>query len=153
MSGSKKHVVRLTQIGPAAFQADAAEGGSLIVDGSPDIGGEGRGMRPMEVLLSALASCAAMDVVHILRKQRQGLEQLTISSEGTRIDGNPSPYETITMVFEAKGAVDDHKLQRAVQLAVEKYCSVGASLDPKIQVKWEARLLGAPAQPAEAKEG
>lgn len=146
MSG-KTHVVRLTQIGTAAFQADAAEGGSLIVDGSPDIGGEGRGMRPMEVLLSALASCAAMDVVHILRKQRQGLEQLKIHTEGTRVDGTPAPYETIKMVFEASGAVDDHKLQRAVQLAVEKYCSVGASLDPKVQVKWEARLVGAAATP------
>jgi putative redox protein len=151
MSG-KTHLVRLTQIGPAAFQADAAEGGSLIVDGSPDIGGEGRGMRPTEVLLSALASCAAMDVVHILRKQRQGLEQLTIHTEGTRVDGTPAPFETIKMVFEARGAVDDHKLQRAVQLAVEKYCSVGASLDPKIQVKWEARLVGTAAAPAATPE-
>jgi|SRR6185312_3165856 putative redox protein len=142
MSG-KTHVVRLTQIGTAAFQADAAEGGSLIIDGSPDIGGEGRGMRPVEVLLSALASCAAMDVVHILRKQRQGLEGLQIYTEGTRVDATPAPFETIKMVFEASGAVDDHKLQRAVQLAVEKYCSVGASLDPKIQVSWEARLVGA----------
>lgn len=141
MSG-KTHVVQLKQIGTAAFQADAAQGGSLIIDGSPDIGGEGRGMRPVEVLLSALASCAAMDVVHILRKQRQGLEGLQIHTEGTRVDGTPAPFETIKMVFEASGAVDDHKLQRAVQLAVEKYCSVGASLDPKIQVKWEARLVG-----------
>jgi putative redox protein len=143
MSG-KTHIVNLTQVGPAAFQADAAGGGSLIVDGSPDIGGEGRGMRPVELLLSGLASCAAMDVVHILRKQRQGLEKLTIAVEGTRADAVPAPFTTIKLVFEAVGAVDEHKLQRAVQLGVEKYCSVGASLAPTIQVTWEARL----AQPA-----
>ena len=145
MSG-KTHVVRLAQVGPAAFQADADGGGSLIVDGSPDIGGEGRGMRPVELLLSGLASCAAMDVVHILRKQRQGLEKLVISAEGTRADAVPAPFKTIKLVFEATGAVDDHKLQRAVQLGVEKYCSVGASLDPAIQVTWEARLVTPPAE-------
>jgi putative redox protein len=144
MSG-KTHVVTLEQIGAAAFQADAANGGSLIVDGSPEIGGEGRGMRPTEVLLAAFASCSAMDVVNILRKQRQALEQLSISIEGTRVEaatpGSATPFEKMKLVFEAKGKVDDHKLQRAVQLAVEKYCSVGASLDPKITVSWEAKLV------------
>lgn len=140
MSG-KSHSVRLVQVGPAAFQADAESGGDVIVDGSPDIGGEGRGMRPMELLLAALASCAAMDVVHILRKQRQDLKQLTIAVEGARADAVPAPYTEIKLVFEAQGAVDEHKLKRAVQLGVEKYCSVGASLDKSIQVSWEARLL------------
>ena len=139
MSG-KTHTVRLTQVGPAAFQADADGGGSLIVDGSPDIGGEGRGMRPTEVLLAALASCAAMDVVHILRKQRQGLKQLSISVEGERADAVPAPFKVIKLLFEAEGEVDDHKLQRAVMLSVEKYCSVRVSLDPGIEITWEARL-------------
>jgi putative redox protein len=140
MSG-KVHRVKLVKIGAAAFQADAEGGGSLVVDGSPDIGGEGRGMRPTELLLSALASCAAMDVVHILRKQRQDLQQLTIATEGERVEAVPAPFKKIKLVFEARGAVDDHKLQRAVQLSVEKYCSVRASLDPTIEISWEARLV------------
>lgn len=150
MSG-KTHLVTLAQVGPAAFEAQAAGGGNLIVDGSPDIGGEGRGMRPVELLLSALASCAAMDVVHILRKQRQGLASLTISAEGVRADAVPAPFKSIKLVFEAQattpGAIDDHKLQRAVQLSVEKYCSVGASLDPAVEVSWEARLHANSSQP------
>jgi putative redox protein len=140
MSG-KTHILKLVQVGPAAFQADAENGGSLIVDGSPEIGGEGRGMRPTEVLLAALASCSAMDIVNILRKQRQGLKQLSIAIEGERVDAVPSPFKKIKLVFEAQGEVDDHKLQRAVQLAVEKYCSVRASMDPGIEITWEARLL------------
>jgi putative redox protein len=135
----KKHSVRLEQIGAAAFEATSLAGGSLIVDGSPDIGGEGRGMRPMEVLLAALASCSAMDVVHILRKQRQALEHLTIEIEGVRTDATPAPYKSVKLVFTARGVVEDDKLQRAVSLAVEKYCSVRATIDPAVEITWEAR--------------
>lgn len=137
----KKHNVKLVQIGTAAFEATASAGGSLIIDGAPDIGGEGRGMRPMEVLLSALASCSAMDVLHILRKQRQPIEHLEIAIEGERADAVPSPYTAIELVFSARGAIDDHKLQRAVGLAVEKYCSVSASLKPEIKISWRAQLI------------
>ena len=66
----KTMTVRLEQVGPAAFEATAGSGGKLIADGAPDIGGEGRGMRPMELLLASVASCSVMDVVHILRKGR-----------------------------------------------------------------------------------
>lgn len=137
----KKHNVKLVQIGTAAFEATASGGGSLVIDGAPDIGGEGRGMRPMEVLLSALASCSAMDVLHILRKQRQAIEHLEIAIEGERADAVPSPYTAIELVFTARGAIDDHKLQRAVGLAVEKYCSVSASLKPEIKVTWRAQIV------------
>lgn len=135
--------VTLTRVGKAAFEAEAGSGGKLVVDGAPSIGGEGRGMRPMELLLSALASCAAMDVVNILTKQKEPLEDLTIRIEGLRKDATPSPFTKATMVFEASGAVDEHKLNRAVGLAVEKYCSVGASLSKDVEVTWEARLRGA----------
>jgi len=137
----KTHRVRLTQIGTAAFEARADAGGALVVDGSPEIGGEGRGMRPMELLLSAAASCSAMDVLHILRRQREPLEHLSVAIEGVRTDAVPAPYRKLSLVFEVRGAVDAHKLQRAVQLAVEKYCSVLATLDPAVEVSWEARRL------------
>ena len=132
--------VRLDRIGTAAFEATAIDsGGTLVVDGSPEIGGEGRGMRPMELLLSALASCSAMDVVSILRQQREPLESLRIEIEGDRKDATPAPFTAVRMVFVANAQVDAHKLERAVKLAVEKYCSVGATLDPSVAVTWEAR--------------
>jgi putative redox protein len=133
--------VSLARIGKAAFRATAAVGGELVVDGSPEIGGQGRGMRPMELLLSAIASCASMDVVHILEtKQRQPLEGLDVRVEGDRKDATPAPFVRVHLSFVAHGAVDPGKLERAVQLAVEKYCSVKDSLDPAISVTWEARL-------------
>jgi putative redox protein len=139
----------LTQIGAAAFEAEGGQGGTLIVDGSPDIGGEGRGMRPMELLLSAVASCAAMDVVHILRKQKEPLERLEIAVEGARSDATVAPYTRMHLVFTAHGPVTPQKFERAVGLSVEKYCSVRASLDPAIPVTWEAKLA-APAAEDEA---
>jgi putative redox protein len=134
----KKHTVRLEQVGPAAFEAAAQGGGSLVVDGAPEIGGEGRGMRPMELLLSAAASCSAMDVLHILRRQKEPLEHLSIEIEGTRADAVPAPFTRIELRFRARGAIDEHKLQRAVELAVEKYCSAIATLNPAVEVSWQA---------------
>jgi putative redox protein len=130
--------VRLEQIGAAAFEATGGTGGKLIVDGSPEIGGEGRGMRPMELLLASVASCSAMDVVKILRQQKQPLEHLRIEIEGERSEAVPSPFTSVKLVFIARGAVDDNKLQRAVSLSVEKYCSAVATLGD-VTVTWEAR--------------
>ena len=132
--------VVLDKIGAAAFDARAGSGGAVVLDGSPEIGGEGRGMRPMELLLTAHASCAAMDVVHILRKQNEPLEGLHVEIEGSRADAVPARFTAIHVKFVARGAVSPKKLDRAVKLGVEKYCSVGASLAPDIAVTWEAAI-------------
>jgi putative redox protein len=132
--------VRIEQRGAAAFEATGESGGSATFDGSPEVGGEG--MRPMEALLAAVASCAAIDVVKILRQQKEPLEHLAIDIEGVRADATPSPFLRMKVVFLAKGAVDDKKLQRAVSLSVEKYCSVRATLGSGVAVTWEARREG-----------
>lgn len=133
--------VVLERISHAGFEATAAvSGGKVVVDGAPDIGGDGKGMRPMELLLSAVASCSAMDVVHILvNKQKQPLEHLRIEIEGERADAVPSPFTKMHLVFIARGPVEENKLQRAVSLAVEKYCSVSATLADDVAITWEAR--------------
>jgi putative redox protein len=133
--------VKLERVGKAAFKAVAGSGGELIVDGAPEIGGEGRGMRPMELLVSALASCAAMDVVHILAKQKEPLADLVIEAEAQRVEGTPSPLSRVHLRFTAHGGVNAHKLERAVSLSVEKYCSVADSLDEAISVTHEAVAL------------
>lgn len=141
MAGKDVHVA-LTQVGTAAFEASGTGGTRMVLDGSEEVGGEGRGMRPMELLLTSLAGCSAMDVLHILRKQRQPIEHLAIEVRGARKDAVPATYDSIHLVFTARGDVSDKKLQRAVALSVEKYCSVGASLNPDITVTWEAVRAG-----------
>jgi putative redox protein len=133
--------VTLARVGPAAFRAVAGSGGELVVDGAPEIGGEGRGMRPVELLVSALASCASMDVVAILTKQREPLTDLEVEAEAERAVGTPSPLSRVHLRFVAHGGVNAHKLERAVSLAVEKYCSVAESLDDAITITHEAVAL------------
>lgn len=94
------------------------------IDGSPDIGGEGLGARPMELVLMALGSCSALDLVSILKKQRQQIDDLQISVEGTRREAIPNVFTRIHISFALKGAIDPVKAEKAADLAVKKYCSV-----------------------------
>jgi putative redox protein len=98
---------------------------------------------PVEVLLGALAACAATDVVEILAKRRTPAESLVIESFGTRVDGTPRKLEHVLMRFKIAGkGIERVHAERAIDLAVNKYCSVGASLDPAIKVEWALELDG-----------
>ncbi len=137
---SKQLSVRLEQIDAVAFSAVAGHGGKTVVDGKPEIGGAGLGMRPMEMLLASLASCTAMDVLFILRKQKEPVEKLAVDIEGTRADQVPYNFTQIHMRVVANAEVALNKLERAVTLSAEKYCSVGASLSKDIELTHEAAL-------------
>jgi putative redox protein len=109
------------------------------VGGGPAPGGRA-GLRPMHLLLASLAGCAAMDTLLILAKQRQDLGDLTIEARGNRLEGiTPAPYDRIHLTFTGYGPIDEAPFARAVGLGVEKYCSVGATLNPAVAVTWEAR--------------
>lgn len=110
------------------LQARNPDGNIVDIDGAPSIGGEGAGFRPMQLVLAALASCATMDLVAILTKQRQRLRDLSITVDGERADASPAPFTTIAIHFDLYGEIDEQKAGRAVDLAVHKYCSVGAML-------------------------
>ncbi|MFW5802226.1 MAG: OsmC family protein, partial [Spirochaeta sp.] len=87
------------------------------------------GMRPMELALVSLGSCAAIDVIHILKKQRISPEKVTFWVEGDRNkDAVPSPFTGFHIHFDVFGRIPESKVNRAVDLAVEKYCSVGSML-------------------------
>jgi putative redox protein len=94
------------------------------IDGSPNIGGQGLGVRPMELVLMALGSCGVFDIVCILKKQRQDVQDISVSVEGERADKIPSVFTRIHMVFNITGSVDKEKAEKAAELAVKKYCSV-----------------------------
>lgn len=133
--------VRLERIGAAAFAASAEESeAELVLDGKPENGGEGRGMRPTELFLTGLAGCAAMDVVHILARQDEPLEHLSIEIEGDKSAKPPTRFTAVRIKFIARGAVDPHKLERAVALSVDKYCTVRNTLDPALDLSWQALL-------------
>ena len=106
-----------------------ADGHTMRIDIPVAQGGNGSGFRPMQMLLSALCGCSAVDVISILKKQRQFLEHLTIEVDGQREEGKePSLWKNITIVFNISGEVDPTKAFRAVDLSMEKYCSVAETL-------------------------
>ena len=97
----------------------------------------------MEAGLIALAGCSAMDVIHILEKQqKEPLEDLDVDVVGQRADAIPAVYTDIEVRFAASGAVDPHKLERAVRLSMEKYCSVSKMLAPTVNITWSVTLKG-----------
>ena len=123
------------------FEAQNDKQQSIQIDGAPSVGGEGKGMRPMEALLGALGTCTAIDLVDILRKQRQEISDLKIDVKGERKEGKaPSPFTAIRMNFILEGKLDSHKVERAVELSVNKYCSVKESLDPNIEVTYTIEI-------------
>lgn len=106
-----------------------ADGHVMRMDIPVSQGGNGSGFRPMQTLLSALCGCSAVDVISILKKQRQSLENLEIEVDGQREEGKePSLWKRIDIVFKITGAVDPSKAFRAVDLSMEKYCSVAETL-------------------------
>ena len=118
------------------FQAANADGNTIEVDGAERVGGEGAGFRPMQLALAALASCSVMDLVPILEKQRQVVDDVDIEATGERVDGTPSPFSAINLHYILTGGIDEKKAQRAVELAVYKYCSVGEMLKATVDITY-----------------
>lgn len=107
------------------FEASASSSKVKVhIDGSPEIGGLGLGVRPMEMVLMALASCSSLDLVSILKKQKQDLKDFSVSVEAERREQIPTVFTKIHMTFTLKGDIDPAKAERAAELAVKKYCSV-----------------------------
>lgn len=94
------------------------------IDGSESIGGEGKGVRPMELVLMALGSCSVFDLHTILLKQRQDIEDIQVEVLGDRREEIPNIFTKIHISFFLKGNIDEVKAQKAAELAVKKYCSV-----------------------------
>lgn len=93
---------------------------------------------PVELLLVAAATCSAADVVVILQKQRVRLAGLEVAVRGTRRETEPRRYTAIAFHFTIRGeGADATKARRAVDLSIEKYCSVVASLAPDISITYD----------------
>lgn len=99
------------------------------------------GPSPVDALISALASCAGIDVADILAKRRTPVESMTIHATGQRADRTPSRVTSVTLAFTIRGAgIERVHAERAIELAVTKYCSVRDSLDPAMPIDWTLEL-------------
>ena len=126
------------------FESTNEEGQTVRTDGSPDIGGHNLAVRPMQMVLAALASCSGIDVVLLLRKQRQDLRDIKISVEGQRVDTEPRVFHAIHVVYRLFGDLDAKKAERACRLSMEKLCSVSMMLKAGgIDITWDYEIHSA----------
>lgn len=124
------------------FEAVNEQGNTVIMDASPDMGGSNLGMRPMQMLLAAMGGCSAIDVVSILKKQKQDLHDIKITVTGEREkDAVPSLYTEVHAHFRLFGQVDEDKAERAINLSVEKYCSVAKTLEAKAKITYSFEII------------
>lgn len=114
------------------------EGRSVEADGAPKIGGGNKAVRPMQMLLASLASCSTIDIILLLKKQRQSLEHIEVEVEGTRAEGQvPSVFTDIHLHYKLYGEIDPKKAERSCRLSVEELCSVSKMLENSVNITWE----------------
>ena len=106
------------------FEAENETGFTVELDANPAIGGEGKGFRPMEMLLVGLGGCSGIDMVNILTKQKEDLADIKINIKASRVNAEPSIFEEINIQFNLTGNLSVQKVERALQMTFDKYCSV-----------------------------
>ncbi|HMO63109.1 MAG TPA: OsmC family protein [Ferruginibacter sp.] len=128
--------------GDFAFEAVDAMGHIARMDSSSETGGLDSGIRPMQMLLMGLGGCSAIDIVMILKKQRQEVKDFSIQIAGEREKGKePSLWENVKVTFVLTGTVDEEKAYRACELSMNKYCSVAETLRKGgTNLTWEVKV-------------
>lgn len=120
------------------FEGSGSSQIKVHTDGSPEIGGHNQGVRPMELLLMGLASCSAIDVVVILKKQKLEITDFRIIADGERVEEEGtkrSPFRKIHLTYKFTGRqLDAGKINRAISLSLEKYCSATAQLEALAEI-------------------
>lgn len=123
------------------FECSNAAGNKVLLDNTSQEGA--KGVSPMESVLMAVAGCSGIDVVSILKKQRQEITNFSAEVEGERVQiDEAKPFKKIIVKFFLEGNIDSNKAKKAAQLSFEKYCSVSKTLEPNVEVTYEVSVNG-----------
>lgn len=135
--------IELTRLDDAYhMQATNETGNTVETDGSPKVGGSNKAMRPMQMLLSSLGACSSIDVIHLLTKQRQQLDDIKITLTGQRQEGLiPSLFTDIQVHYRLYGDLDEKKVERAVTISGEKLCSVAKIVEKTAKISWSWEII------------
>ncbi|OEF97895.1 OsmC family protein [Desulfuribacillus alkaliarsenatis] len=116
------------------FLGTSANGHTTLMDAGVYAGGDGQGPSPMELILQAVAGCTGIDIVQTIKKMRMDIAKFEIKVMGTRAEEHPRRFTDITIVYNFEGeSLDPKKLKRAIDLSMDKYCSVSKSLNADIR--------------------
>lgn len=125
------------------FEARNESGQLVEIDANPAIGGEGKGFRPMEMMLVGLGGCSGIDMVNILTKQKEELTDIQIEINATRRTEEPPIFDVIEINFNLKGNLNEQKVIRALNLTFDKYCSVANILSRSAKINFGYTINGA----------
>lgn len=118
---------KVTLVEGQTWLGQAGSGHGIVLDASPDIGGQNLGCRPMELMLLGLAGCTAIDVRLILQRGREAVTDCVIEAEAERAPSDPKVFTKVHLTFRVTGrTLSRAKVERAVALSHEKYCSATA---------------------------
>lgn len=123
------------------MEAKNEDGATIQMDSSPDIGGQNLGFRPMQLLLAAVGGCSSIDILLILKKQKQEVISFEVEVEGEKEKVEEhSIWKNIVLHFKMKGNVDYDKAERAIKLSLDKYCSVSKTLEPTAKITYRLSI-------------
>ena len=127
-----------------SFVGESGSGHSVVMDGPPELGGRNLGVRPMEMLLLGLGGCSSFDVVLILQKSKQAVTDCEVEIEAERADSEPKVFTRIHLHFIVKGHdLSPEKVERAIRLSAEKYCSASIMLGKTATVTHDFEIQNA----------
>lgn len=116
--------VKCSWKGKMAFESEGL-GGTVMLDASEDVGGEGKGVRPKALMLTALAGCTAMDVASLFQKMNAVPDDFRVLIKGELTDEHPKYYDHVMITYQFWGKeLKKDKLEKAINLSLTKYCGV-----------------------------
>ena len=135
---------RIKWVQDVMFLGESGSGHSVVMDGAPDAGGRNLGFRPMEMLLLGLGGCSAFDVMLILKRGREAVTDCVVDIDAERATTDPKVFTKIVMHYTVTGrGLDPKKVERAVQLSAEKYCSASAIIGKTAAITHTITLVDA----------
>ena len=134
--------VKVKYVDGLQFVGEAESGHALVMDGDPVYGGNNTAVRPTELLLVGLGGCSGMDVVSVLKKKKQDVRGLEINIKGKRAEEHPKKFTDIDIEFVVTGrSISEEAVKRAVNLSMEKYCSVKATIEGCATITFSYRIV------------
>ena len=131
------------------FEGTADTGFTVNMGGSTAVGGDDDGFRPMELILTGLIGCTAMDVISILKKKRQNVTNFRVTADADQADGHPHVFTNIGIHYIVEGHnIDAAAVERAMQLSETRYCPAQAMLSQVVNMELTYEIVEAEALPA-----
>ena len=133
---------RIKWNGNVSFLAESGSGHQVLMDGAPEAGGQNLGPRPMEMLLMGLGGCTTFDVMLILKRGRQEINDCVVEIEAERAAVDPKVFTRIHLHFIITGKnLKQQQVERALNLSAEKYCSASIMLKTTVEITHDYELV------------